>query len=109
MVCPSVHFLYYYVHLSSIIIITYIHYHIYIFFIWWIHCVTFSQVIQTTNIVEEWVDNAHAQLKKEEARRIAAIQTPVVAEKRIKDLNTKLTEANRERKSVEVALVGAEK
>ena len=55
------------------------------------------------------MDNAHAQLKKEEARRIAAIQTPAVAEKKIKDLNTKLTEANRERKSAEVALVGAEK
>ena len=32
-----------------------------------------------------------------------------MVEKRIKDLNTKLNEANRERKSVEVALVGAKK
>ena len=55
------------------------------------------------------MDDAHAQLKKEEARHIAFVQTLAVAEKRIKDLNTKLTEANKERKSVEAALAGAEK
>ena len=33
----------------------------------------------------------------------------MVAEKRIKDLNTKLTEADRERKSVESALAKAKK
>ena len=36
-------------------------------------------------------------------------QTLMVAEKRIKDLNTKLTEADRERKSVESALAKAKK
>ena len=55
------------------------------------------------------MDDAHAQLKDKEARRVAAVQTLVVAEKRIKDLGTKLTEADRERKSAEAALAGAEK
>ena len=40
---------------------------------------------------------------------IANIETLTVAEKRIKDLNTKLTEANRERKSAKSALAGAKK
>ena len=42
-------------------------------------------------------------------KSVVAIQTLVVVEKRIKNLGTKLTEADRERKSVEVALVGIEK
>lgn len=44
--------------------------------------------------MEEWIDDAHHQFNDEEAWRIAAIQT--LAEKRIKDLNTKLIEANRD-------------
>ena len=49
------------------------------------------------------------QCKDEEARRISTVKTLVVAEKRIKELNTKLTEEDRERKSAEAALVGAKK
>ena len=55
------------------------------------------------------MDPAHAQLKDEEACHISAIKTLAVAEKRIKELNTKLTEADRERKSVEATLTDAEK
>ena len=55
------------------------------------------------------MDPTHAQLKDEEARRISAVKTLAVAEKRIKELNTKLTEANREGKSAKAALTGAEK
>lgn len=55
------------------------------------------------------VDDAHKQWKHEEVRCIATIETFVVAKKRLKDLNVKLTEADRERKSAEAALVGAEK
>ena len=62
-----------------------------------------------TNIVEEWVDWAHAQLKDEEAHWISAIKTLAVVEKKIKDLGTKLTEVDRERKSAKVALASAEK
>lgn len=62
-----------------------------------------------TNISEEWLDSAHVQLKDEEARRISTVKTLVVAEKRIKELNTKLTKADREKKSTEAALAGAKK
>ena len=55
------------------------------------------------------MDPTHAQLKDEEARRISAVKTLAVAEKRIKELNTKLTEADREGKSAKAALTGAEK
>ena len=55
------------------------------------------------------MDDAHKQWKDEKGWRIVVVQTLVVAEKRIKDLNTKLTKADRERKSAEAALAGAEK
>lgn len=61
------------------------------------------------NIAEEWVDRAHSQCKDEEARRISAVKTLAVAEKRIKELNTKLTKADRETKTAEAVLAGAEK
>ena len=97
MVCFSDYPLYYYIYI-----------YIYIY-TWEIHFTTFSQAIQTTNIVEEWVDDAHAQLKNEEARQVVAVKTLVMVEKKIKDLGTKLSEVDKEKKSAEVALVGAEK
>ena len=48
-------------------------------------------------------------MKNEEARRVATVKTLVVAEKKIKDLGTKLTETDREKKSVEAAFAGFEK
>lgn len=48
-----------------------------------------------TNIAKEWVDNAHYQFKEEEAWCIVAVQTLFVAEKRIKDLDIKLTKVDR--------------
>lgn len=62
-----------------------------------------------TNISEEWLDSAYVQLKDEEARCISTVKTLVVAEKRIKELNTKLTKADREKKSAEAVLAGAKK
>ena len=47
--------------------------------------------------------------KDEETHRIATDKTLVVAKKRIKDLSTKLIEANKERKSVEAALASTKK
>lgn len=47
--------------------------------------------------------------RDEEARRISAVKTLAMAEKMIKNLNTKLTKVDRERKSAEAALAGAEK
>ena len=47
-------------------------------------------------------------MKDEEGRRIAVVEGFNMAEKRIKELNTKLTEADRKIKSIEAALEGAE-
>lgn len=55
------------------------------------------------------MDQAHAQLKDEEACQISAVKTLAVAEKKIKNHGMKLTKADRERKSAEPALAGAEK
>ena len=66
-------------------------------------------MIQATNIAKEWVNDAHKQWKEKEGWRITAIETLTVAKKRIKDLNTKLTEADRERKSIEATPAGVEK
>ena len=62
-----------------------------------------------TNIAEEWVDQAHVQLKDEETRRISAVTSLNMVEKKMEDLSTKLTKANRERKSTKAALIGAKK
>ena len=40
----------------------------------------FFKAIQTTNIAEEWVDDAHKQMKDEEGRRITAVEAFTVAE-----------------------------
>lgn len=55
------------------------------------------------------MDRAHAQIKDEKARCISVVKTLVVAEKKIKELNTKLDEEDKERKSAKAALAGAEK
>ena len=55
------------------------------------------------------MDHAHSKLKDEEARQVLAIKNLALAEKKNKDLVTKLTEADRERKGTEAALVGTKK
>ena len=45
----------------------------------------------------------------EEGRRITTVEAFNVAEKRVKELNAKLTEAKREKKNIEVALEEAER
>ena len=55
------------------------------------------------------MDISHQQMKDEEGRRVAAVEAFNVAEKRVKELNAKLLEAEREWKSAEVALEGAER
>ena len=88
-----------------IIVVMYIYY----YFFQKIHFVAFFQAIQATNIVKEWVDDAHAELKNEEACRVVAVKTLTMVEKKIKDLGTKLIEVDREKKSVETTLAGTEK
>lgn len=48
-------------------------------------------------------------MKDEESRGITAVEAFSLAEKRIQELNNQLTEADRERKSVEAALHVVEK
>ena len=48
-------------------------------------------------------------MKDEEAHQVSAVKALAVAEKKIKYLGIKLTEADRERKSAKATLVGAEK
>ena len=67
---------------------------------------SFLQAVQLVHMVEELVNKSHQQMK--EGRRIAAVEAFSLAEKRIQELNNQLIEANRERKSVEAALHGAE-
>ena len=55
------------------------------------------------------MDISHQQMKDEEGTRVAAVEAFNVAEKRVKELNAKLLEAEREWKSAEVALEGAER
>ena len=67
---------------------------------------SFLQAVQLVHMVKELVNKSHQQMK--EGRRIAAVEAFSLAEKRIQELNNQLIEANRERKSVEAALHGAE-
>ena len=60
-------------------------------------------------MAEELVNNPHKQMKENEGRHIAAMVAFTLAKKRMQDLNTKLTEADREKKSVEAALQRAER
>lgn len=52
-------------------------------------------------MVEELVNNFYRKMKEEAGRQIAVVEAFSLAEKRIQELNTKLTEADRERKIVE--------
>ena len=48
-------------------------------------------------------------MKDKEGRQIVVVGAFNMVKKRVKELNAKLTEAEREKKSVEVALEGAER
>lgn len=69
----------------------------------------FLKAIQVMHIAEELVSNSHKQMKEEEGWHIVVVKAFTLAEQRIKDLNTKLTGAIREKKSTEAALEGAER
>ena len=47
---------------------------------------------------------SHQQMKDEEGRQVAVVEAFNVAEKRVKELNAKLIEAEREKKRAEAAL-----
>ena len=67
------------------------------------------QAILATFRAEELVDISHRQMKDEEGRRVAIVEAFKVAKKRLKESDAKLTKAKKGRKSVEVALDGAER
>ena len=50
------------------------------------------------------MNNSYRQMKDEERRRIAVVDAFNVAKKGIQELNNKLTKADRDKKSIEVAL-----
>ena len=58
---------------------------------------------------EEIVNSSHRMMKDEEAKHIVAMEAFRMAERKTQELTTKLTEDEREKKSAEVALGGAEK
>ena len=60
-------------------------------------------------MAEELVTESHWQMKEKESRRIIVVEAFSLIEKRIQELNNQLTEADRERKSVEAALHGAKR
>ena len=69
----------------------------------------FTKAIQATHMVEELMNNSHKQMKEEEGRCITAVEAFTLAKQKVKDLNAKLTEAIREKKSAEAALEGVER
>lgn len=60
-------------------------------------------------MAEELVNNSYKQMKEGEGQRIVAMDAFMLAKQRIKDLNAKLTEANREKKRAKVALKGVDR
>ena len=62
------------------------------------------QAIQATFKAEEMINYSHRQMKEEEGRRMAAVEAFHVVEKSNQELKSKLTEAERDRKSAEATL-----
>ena len=58
---------------------------------------------------KEMVNYSHRQMKEEEGRRIKAVDAFHVAEKSNQELKNKLTEAERDKRSIEAALDRAER
>ena len=56
-----------------------------------------------------FLSDSHKQMNEEEGPQIATVEAFTLAEQRIKDFNTKLTEAIKEKKSTKVTLEGVER
>ena len=69
----------------------------------------FFKVVKVAHRAEELVNSSHKQMKEKEGRHFAAMDAFNVAEKRIQELNKKLTKADRNNKSVETALERAKR
>ena len=62
-----------------------------------------GKAVQAAHRAKKLVNSSHRQMKDEEARRIATVDTFKVADKKIQELNTQLIEVDRGRKSAESA------
>ena len=69
----------------------------------------FPQAIQATFRAEEMINYSYWQMKEEEGRHIAAMEAFHMAKKSNQELKSKLIEAKRDIKGVEVALDSAER
>ena len=67
------------------------------------------QAVQATFRAEELVNITHRKMKDDEGRQIAAVEAFNVAKKRVKELNAKLTKAERDKKSTKAALERVER
>ena len=76
----------------------------YVFFFFLLTAKFPLQAIPTTFRAKELVDISYRQMKDEKGRRVAIVEAFKGAEKRLKESDAKLTEAERGRKSTEVAL-----
>ena len=65
--------------------------------------------MQFAHRAEKIVNTSHRMMKDEEARHIATMEAFRVVDKKSQESTTKLTEAERDRKSAKAALDGAEK
>ena len=69
----------------------------------------FLKVVQVAHKAKEIVICSHKSIKEEEARHISAVRAFKLAKKKSKELNTKLAKVERDKKSVEATLNGAER
>ena len=55
------------------------------------HIYIYIKTVQAAHMAEELVNNSYRQMKEEEVRRIAIVEAFSLAERRIQELNIKLT------------------
>lgn len=69
----------------------------------------FLKAVQAAHRAKKIVICSHKSMKKEEARHISTVRAFELVEKKSEELKTKLAKAERDKKSVEVALNRAER
>ena len=69
----------------------------------------FLKAVQVAHRVEEIVISFHKAMKEEKGRCVATMKAFKIVEKKSQDLNAKLVETDRDKKSSEAALDGVER
>lgn len=67
----------------------------------------FAEAVQVVYIIEEWVDHAYFKLKDEEARRVLAVKTLVIAKRKAKTLLLSLLKLRRKGKVLRLLWQGS--